>query len=313
MAKSITENSELGALESLDANKPFLKESQLTVDTILGVLHQQSDLPRIGRVGEAWVDGQSNRLWVWDKQRNWWANCAIGQVSLSGVFCRVLTAAELEKIPGLAEIASKDEIPNRNRLDDSQKTFVLNVRMHGIPKRLTVNPSLSPEDTNDFSGTEGEKIVEGYQRIDAPPVESFWLPFGLGVMTDLSGEGLTSKEFLVRHEASHGTLDSQQRPTESETSKLFGEILEVGNQSAICWLDVAPGSRVKVEVPVEKLTGISLAPGRRFAIHDDPANQECQFKPLQRDSSLDARFEEMSGRFREWHASGSLPRDFPDE
>jgi chaperonin GroEL len=96
-------------------------------------------------------------------------------------------------------------------------------------------------------------------------------------------------------------------------SRLFGEVIDFGAHNAICWLDVAPGSRVKVEVPLEKLTGISLAPGRRFAIHDDPANQECQFKPLQRDSSLDARFEEMSRRFREWHASGSLPRDFPDE
>jgi hypothetical protein len=101
--------------------------------------------------------------------------------------------------------------------------------------------------------------------------------------------------------------------TAAMVSRLYGEVIDLGTQSAICWLDVAPGSRVKVEVPLEKLTGIHLAPGRRFAIHNDPANRDFEFKPLQRDSSLDARFEEMSRRFREWHASNSLPRDFPEE
>ena len=101
--------------------------------------------------------------------------------------------------------------------------------------------------------------------------------------------------------------------SDAMVSRLYGEVIDLGTHNAICWLEVAPGSRVKVEVPLEKLTGIPLAPGRRFAIHDDPANRDFEFQPLQRDSSLDARFEEMSRRFQAWHASNSLPRDFPEE
>ena len=95
---------------------------------------------------------------------------------------------------------------------------------------------------------------------------------------------------------------------------LFGEIIAVGEQIAICWLDVSPGSRVRTEVPLEKLPGILLMPHTRFVIYfSDASTRDVSFAPLQRDHTFDERFEEMSQRFQEWHASQTLPNDFVGE
>jgi len=93
-------------------------------------------------------------------------------------------------------------------------------------------------------------------------------------------------------------------------TQLFGEIIAVGERTAICWLDVSPGSRVKTEVPLEKLAGISQLPHTRFSIHGASSTRDLSFAPLQRDHTLDARFQEMSQRFLEWYSSQSLPSDF---
>jgi hypothetical protein len=96
-------------------------------------------------------------------------------------------------------------------------------------------------------------------------------------------------------------------------TNLFGEIIAVGECTAICWLDVSPGSRVRTEVPLEKLTGISLMPHRRFAIQSDASTGHPRFAPLQRDPALDARFDEMSHTFQQWHSSQTLPNDFVEQ
>lgn len=141
----------------------------------------------------------------------------------------------------------------------------------------------------------------------------------VGRFAQQGGTLQASADALVMHTTLFGQADthrflinSLQWPVVAGTT-LFGQVISIESACAICWLDVIPGSRVKVEVPLEKLTGIHLKPGQRFTIHNDPSTPDCRFQPLRSDSSLDARFEEMSRRFREWHASGSLPRDFPDE
>jgi hypothetical protein len=69
----------------------------------------------------------------------------------------------------------------------------------------------------------------------------------------------------------------------------LGQIIEVLPQTAICWLEVAPGRRVTIEV--------------------DMTHREVRFAPLQRDTSLDGAFETMCRQFEDWrgraHADNS--------
>lgn len=89
----------------------------------------------------------------------------------------------------------------------------------------------------------------------------------------------------------------------------LGQIIEVLPQTAICWLEVAPGRRVKTEVPLEKLAGIPLFPEMEFTIEVDMTHREGRFAPLQRDTSLDGAFETMCRQFEDWrgqaHADNS--------
>jgi hypothetical protein len=85
-------------------------------------------------------------------------------------------------------------------------------------------------------------------------------------------------------------------------TQLMGQIIEIHEQLAICWLEVAPGRRVKTEVPLEKLTGIPLLPEMEFCIEVNSTHQEVRFSPLQRDMSLDDEFERMCREFEEWRA-----------
>ena len=93
----------------------------------------------------------------------------------------------------------------------------------------------------------------------------------------------------------------------------IGEIVEILETSAICWLEVAPGSRVKTEVPLAELLGIHLAPETEFVVALDANDRSVKFSPLERDLSLDSQFDDMSRRFHTWQASHSLPDDFAEE
>jgi chaperonin GroEL len=101
---------------------------------------------------------------------------------------------------------------------------------------------------------------------------------------------------------SSATLDPSNLTAVKPITTPLGQIIEVLPHAAICWLEVAPGRRVKTEVPLEKLAGIPLFPEMEFCIEVDSTNREVRYSPLQRDMSLDNEFERMCREFEEWRA-----------
>jgi hypothetical protein len=101
---------------------------------------------------------------------------------------------------------------------------------------------------------------------------------------------------------SSATLDPSNLTAVKPITTPLGQIIEVLPQAAICWLEVAPGRRVRTEVPLEKLSGIALFPEIKFCIEVDSTNREVRYSPLQRDMSLDDEFERMCREFEEWRA-----------
>jgi hypothetical protein len=89
-----------------------------------------------------------------------------------------------------------------------------------------------------------------------------------------------------------------------------GEIAEVMDDIAICWMDVAPGVRVRTEVPIASMTDVSAQPDSEFTWKFTDDGRTMKFAPLRGNANLDAEFNELSQRFLDEHSERPLPNDF---
>lgn len=85
-------------------------------------------------------------------------------------------------------------------------------------------------------------------------------------------------------------------------AELSGEILQVGETDALCWLEVSPGVRVKFQVPLNLLQHLRPRVGQRFLWSPATEGQPVQFrerKPEPPDHQLLEEIERLSRDFRE--------------
>lgn len=105
-----------------------------------------------------------------------------------------------------------------------------------------------------------------------------------------------------------GAANERDRP--SAVSWQTGEIVEVLDDIAICWIDVAPGVRVRTEVPIASMTDVSPQPDSEFTWRLTDDGHTMTFAPLRSNAALDAEFNELSQRFLDEHSERPLPNDF---
>lgn len=108
-------------------------------------------------------------------------------------------------------------------------------------------------------------------------------------------------------------------PSDDPRTPLSGTVQEVRSDDVVCWLEVAPGTRVKFAVPIALLRHLAPQPGLELCWSpgtgsDDPTFWKRQPEPP--DPALLREFDDLTRRFHEdlKHRKRRVPKDVkPDE
>lgn len=99
---------------------------------------------------------------------------------------------------------------------------------------------------------------------------------------------------------SQKSLSSGREPPSPEQQELSGEILEIHEKDAICWLEVAPGVQVKSQISLEFLQHLRPEIGKQFQWSPGMDGRPDQFHEQTSelpDPELLQEFEETNCRF----------------